>query len=281
MAVDIDLQVEKAKGGDPEALESIVHAIKDDVYGLALRMLWHPEDAEDATQEILIRIVTSLATFRGECRFRTWVWRVAANHLLGARKRRAEREELSFEIFADQLAQGLDLPAPPGEGSPDQALLAEEVKLGCTQGMLLCLDREHRIAYILGEVFDLTGEEAASVLAIAPAAYRQRLSRARRRMRGFMQGHCGIINASRPCRCSRRIGIAIRSGRIDPRNPLFTAHPVRGVPPIAAREGVREMERLHRTAALFRGHPDYAAPERLVTRVRDLLRGGMPTILES
>lgn len=280
MAYDLDLHVAKARSGDPGALDQIVRAIKDDVYGLAVRMLWHPADAEDATQEILVRIVTSLATFRGESRFRTWVYRVAANHLLSTRKRRAEREKLSFEIFADQLAQGLDLPAPAGDGSPEHALLEEEVKIGCTQGMLLCLDRDHRIAYILGEVFDLSGEEAASILAIAPSAYRQRLSRARRRLREFMERNCGLVNESRPCRCSRRIGIAIRSGRVHPSRLLFAAHPARGRPSRAVTDGVREMENLHRTAALYRSHPDYAAPESLVARLRELLRGGKHAILE-
>jgi len=278
---DLDLQVEKAKGGDPDALEQIVRTIKDDVYGLALRMLWHPADAEDATQEILVRIVTSLATFRGESRFQTWVYRVASNHLLSTRKRRAEREKLTFEIFADQLAQGLDLPAPADEGSPEHALLEEEVKIGCTQGMLLCLDRDHRIAYILGEVFDLSGEEAASILGIAPAAYRQRLTRARGRLRKFLERNCGLVDESRPCRCSRRIGIAIRSGRIDPSGLLFASHRVRALPPSAVAQGVREMETLHRAAALYRSHPDYAAPESLVARLRELIRGGNPTILDA
>ena len=121
-----------------------------------MRMLWHPADAEDATQEILVRIVTHLGSFRGESAFTTWVYRVASNYLLTTRKRRAEREELTFERFAEQLDEGLapDVPGPAAE--VENRLLVEEVKLGCSQGMLLCLDRDHRLAYILGDVFGVT-----------------------------------------------------------------------------------------------------------------------------
>lgn len=63
-----------------------------------------------------------------------------------------------------------DAPAP--EATAETALLLEEVKIGCTLGMLTCLDRPHRLAYILGEILEMDGDEAARVLAIRPAAFR-------------------------------------------------------------------------------------------------------------
>jgi DNA-directed RNA polymerase specialized sigma24 family protein len=58
--------VASARQGDAIALDELVRRIQDRIYGLALRMLWHPEDARDATQEILIRVITHLGAFRGE-----------------------------------------------------------------------------------------------------------------------------------------------------------------------------------------------------------------------
>ena len=75
-------QVSPAQTGDRAALEKVVGEIQDQVYRLAVQMLWHPEDAEDATQEILIRIITRLGSFKGESAFTTWVYRVACNYLL-------------------------------------------------------------------------------------------------------------------------------------------------------------------------------------------------------
>src|SRR5258708_32569903 len=99
--------VRRAREGDRVSLEHLVSAIQDRVYGLALRMLWHPEDARDATQEILVRIVTRLGSFRGESSFSTWTHRVAANYLLTVRKSRLEKQAYTFERFGRELEQGL------------------------------------------------------------------------------------------------------------------------------------------------------------------------------
>ncbi|MFO7739936.1 MAG: sigma-70 family RNA polymerase sigma factor, partial [Desulfatiglandaceae bacterium] len=79
--------VDLAKEGGRNALEELVRTIQDRIYGLALRILFLPADAEDATQEILIKIITHLRSFKGESRFTTWCFRIAANHLLSTRKR--------------------------------------------------------------------------------------------------------------------------------------------------------------------------------------------------
>ena len=63
--------------------------------------------------------------------------------------------------------------------------------------MLLCLDRDDRLAYILGEVFEIDSVQAATIVRISPAAFRKRLERSRRRVVEFMEGHCGIVNPDR------------------------------------------------------------------------------------
>ena len=64
--------VRAASGDQRDALEELLRRLQQPIYSLAVRMLGHPEDARDATQEILIRIMTHLASFRGESRFMTW-----------------------------------------------------------------------------------------------------------------------------------------------------------------------------------------------------------------
>ena len=251
--------VERATAGDPAALDELVRTVSDDIFRLAQRMLWHPHDAEDATQEILVKLLTRLSTFRGDALFSTWAYRVAVNHLLSTRRRRAEQPAMSFEAFAEDLAGGLDEPYDAGE--VDEGLLAEEVKIGCTQAMLLCLDRPQRMAYILGELFELPSEQAAELLGVTPAAYRKRLSRARSRIEQFMRGHCGLLDAANPCRCERRIGTAIRQGRVDAARLLFA----RGV-----QRPMQQMQRLEDAAAVLRSHPELRAPDTVndvITRV--------------
>jgi RNA polymerase sigma factor (sigma-70 family) len=259
----------RARGGDAHALEALLVSVRDDVYGLALRMLWHPEDAEDATQEILIKVTTRLETFRGESTFGTWVYRIAANHLLTTRRRRMERQQWTFDAFAADLADGLDFTADDRDG-PEQQVLAEEVKIGCTLAMLQCLDRDHRLAFILGDVFAMPSEQAADICDTAPAAYRKRLSRARGRIRDFMARQCGLVTTDAQCRCHRRIAPAIAAGRVDPAAPMFIGHGRRSTP--APDAAIATMEQLHDAAAIFRSHPSYRAPERVTAAVIALLR---------
>ncbi len=262
--------VRQARGGDRDSLERLVSAIQDRIYGLALRMLWHPEDARDATQEILVRIVTRLGTYRGESSFSTWAHRVAANYLLTARKSRLEQQAFTFQRFGEDLEEGLsDASAVPATG--ETALLLEEVKVGCTLGMLTCLDRAHRLAYILGEILEMEGDEAAWVLAIRPAAFRKRLSRAREAIVAFTRAKCGLVSPERACRCRRRVARALRLGRLDPRHLLFAtdSEAAARFPGVLAE--IRRLEHARRAAALFRSHPRLAAPADFAAAVRKLI----------
>jgi len=272
---DLDALAARAREGERAALEALVRAVEHDVRALALRFLWHPEDAEDASQEILIRIVTGLGGFRGESRFRTWAYRVACNTLLNLRRSRAERQALSFEAMGEDLASGLS-EGPAAEAGVDHALLLEEVKVGCTLAMLLCLDRGHRLAYILGEILELDHAEAADVLEIAPAAFRKRLSRARADITAFTMSHCGLVKPENACRCRKRVATAIALGRVDPSRLLFASdvERARRFPRVLAE--VRRLEETRRAAALYRSHPDTRSSEPFVAWLRKLLKEDRP-----
>ena len=261
----LELEVARASTGDREALESVVRAVQQDVYSVALRFLWHPQDAEDATQEILVRIITGLGGFRRDSSFRTWVYRVACNTLLTMRKKRMERQTISFEEFGDDLARGLSDDSLCVEFDLDRQLLLEEVKIGCTLAMLMCLDRRHRLAYILGEIVQLDHHKAAEVLDIPPATFRKRLSRARAAITSFMISRCGLANPASACRCSRRITTAIGLGRVDPGNLLFASslNQAKRFPQLLAK--IRELEETRRAAALYRSHPQPKTSETFVS----------------
>ncbi len=261
----------QAANGDKLALEEVVRRIQDKVYGLALRMLWHPADAEDAAQEILIKVITHLGSFRGDSAFMTWVYRVASNYLLTARKRRADQETITFANFGEQLDAGLLTTAVSIPSQVEQNLLVEEAKLGCMQGMLQCLDGDQRLVYILGEIMLLNGREGADVLQITPAAFRKRLSRARQRIAAFMQQKCGLANPSNPCRCQLQVEPNVANGRIQPANLLFATHPTRSSQKAQLLEQIQQMDELERAAALFRSHPDYAAPTDFITSIKSLV----------
>jgi RNA polymerase sigma factor (sigma-70 family) len=273
-AEPLEALVDRARKGDRQALEGVVVSIRGRVHALALRMLWNPEDANDATQEILVRIATRLATFRGESAFTTWVYRVAANHLLTVRKSRLEEQRYTFERFGGELDETLADEAE-AEG-PARDLLLQEVRVGCTLGMLQCLDRPHRLAYVLGEILELEGEEAARVLGIRPAAFRKRLSRARDALIAFTRAKCGLVEPKRRCRCSRRLPTAVRLRRVEPDHLRFASsgQDASTFPDVLAE--IRRLDELRRTAALFRAQPPVPEPASFVSFVRGLVVDGAP-----
>jgi len=205
--------VRLAINGNRDALEELVKALQGDVYGLALRMLWNREDAEDATQEILVRAVTRLSQFDFRSRLKTWVYRIAVNYILDVRKSPVERMHLTFEQFAEDLDEGL---CADGPTDAERSILIEEVKIGCTLGMLQCLDRPHRLAYVLGEILDLSGPLAAEALEISPDLYRKRLQHARAAIESFTRAYCGLASDRATCACHRRVPAALRLGRVTP-----------------------------------------------------------------
>lgn len=263
--------VEQVKAGDKDALEALIQRIQDHVYGLAIRMLWHPADAEDATQEILVKIVTHLGSFRQESTFTTWVYRIASNHLLTTHKRRVERREMTFEQYEQQIDRGLSGVALKSPLEAEQSLLVEEIRIRCMQGMLLCLDRNLRIAYILGEIFEVISDQGGHILNITATAFRKRLSRARTRIRNFMRKKCSLVNPANPCHCAQQLTHAIETGSIDNHKLLFAEHPRHDRNDIGILNRLQEMDELRRVAVLFRSHPDYAAPEDFVEGVKELM----------
>lgn len=266
--------VEQAKKGDMDALGEIVRRIQDNIYGLAIRMLFVPADAEDATQEILIKVITGLGTFRGESRFETWAYRIASNHLLTAQRGRAEGWQLTFETCEDMIEQAALDKGGNFSGEAEQQVIVEETKLACVHYLLLCLKREQRLAVILGEIIGVGGAQGAEILGVTPAAYRQRLSRGRQRLTDFLIKKCGLVDGSNACRCETLAALHVRKKHIDPRKPFFATHPCRSRPGSDPESLLREMDQLARAAMLIRNHPDYEAPGVFVNSIKELIDSG-------
>lgn len=218
----VEATAKRAVAGDRDSLDALVRALQSDVHGLALRMLWNREDAEDATQEILVRTVTRLSQFDFRSSIRTWVYRIAVNYLLDVKKSPVERMRLTFQEFGDDLVRGL---SDDGPRDAEQSLLTEEVRVGCTLGMLQCLDRPQRVAYILGDIFELSGPDAAAAIGVAPALFRKRLQKARATIESFTRAYCGLASDAAPCACHRRVPAAVAMGRVRPGAIALAAGP--------------------------------------------------------
>jgi RNA polymerase sigma factor (sigma-70 family) len=271
MKIDPDpALVERARNGELLALEALLRLIQQPLYNLAVRMLGRREDAQDATQEILLKITTHLGSWRGESSFGTWAWSVASHHLLNTATRSPQRAEVSFEALAERLDGGMAYAEQLQQRgqwvqSPEDRLDARRTALACTQAMLMCLDRPQRLAYVLDVIFDLDSTQAAAVQLITPAAHRQRLARGRKAVQGFMERRCGLVNNAAPCRCA----VQVPAKRLaQARGSLPAGLQVSDEELDLAEAGLRELVAMSDAAAVMRGAPAYAAPQAMLQGIR-------------
>lgn len=224
---DLEL-VQASLSGSRQALETLILRHQPFIYNVALKMTTSPADAEDITQEVLLKAITNLSQFQGKSAFRTWLYRIVFNHILNMKKRNKEEMFTSFEGYGQFLDS-----VPNTELTQDEAVAmketVEEVKLSCMSGMLLCLDREQRLIYILGEVFRIDHRLASEFLEISPDNFRQKLARARRDLYSFMNNKCGLVNKNNPCRCPKKTKGLVQMGIVDPGRLQFNAHYVQRI----------------------------------------------------
>lgn len=255
--------VVSAQQGNRTALEELILRHQAWMYNIALRMVGNPHDAEDVTQEILVKVLTKLSTFQGRSSFRTWLYRIVANHVMNMKKRGIEYVFSSFERHNDIRSNALDMDLPDQQSVPaDVTLLVEETKLRCMMGMLLCLDRSQRLVFILGAVFGATSELGAEIMEISPANFRQQLSRARKHLTNYMNDNCGLMNKENPCRCARKTRSAIEAGYVDPQHLQYHSTHVQRVKVMVSAETHRVDDALDlRAQNLFRAHPFQESPD--------------------
>lgn len=265
--------VESAVKGDKKSLEQLVKRHQAWIYNISLKMVWDPVDAEDVTQETLIKIITKLSTFRGDSSFRTWAYRIAANHVINMKKRRMEFEYTAFKKYGEQIINSPDTELPDQSSvSVEVNLLIEETKIGCMNAMLLCLDREQRLIFILGNMLNVNDEIGSEILEMTKVNFRQKLSRARKQLTNFMSNKCGLMNKDNPCHCAKKTKLMIEAGHVNPDNLLFSKkyfHSIEKVTPqkIDTLDNLLEIK----ATKLFREHPFQKSPD-FVKSLNEILR---------
>ncbi|MBP7738890.1 MAG: RNA polymerase sigma factor [Spirochaetes bacterium] len=257
--------------GDSCALEKLIYRHQAWIYNIALKMVFDPDDAEDVTQEILLKIISHLSAYESaRAPFRTWLYRIVANHVLGMKKRKIEtamtRVYLDEEFPMDQDAIEDRRPA----SRPDHTVLVEETRNMCLTGMLLCLERRQRLAFILGGMFGIPSSVGSEILDVTEANYRALLSRARKKIENFVMQKCGLVNPENPCRCEGHVKKLISSGWIDRDNPRLTRERLDKISSIAVSRAASVDGDLNSLYLLFRDSPFYESPD-MAVRIREIL----------
>lgn len=261
------LLIELARTGDRRALERLLTSVQDWIYNVIRRVLLNPQESEDATQEVLLKIATNLAAYdSNRAAFRTWAYKIAMNHALNGKRGKLEELTTDFIGYEKELDEMPNIEVPTHElNNPENLVLVSEAKAACTLGMLLCLNRKQRISLILADLMGLPDLESAELLNISSEAFRKRLSRARNDLYTFMNDKCGLINENNPCRCSKKMKGFQKNGWIDPNNPRFSAPHLKRL-----KDQVSELQCEHEDfnkpeyQNIFRDHPFFQTPSKIL-----------------
>ncbi len=274
---ELQALVDKATAGDKKALETLITEVQDLVFNLSLRMLGTFADAENATQDILLKMITHLSSFRGESAFTTWIFGIAANHLKNYKKHMFAHHPLSFEYYGEDIVNGNIQDLPDFTQNVEKDILAEELKMSCTNVMLQCLDPESRCIFILGTMFSLDSRMAGEILQLTPEAYRKRLSRIRKKMADFLSEYCGEYGGGK-CKCKDRVNYAIQSHRLNPQQLNYTT--AEEIPLQSMIEVKNAMEEIDNLSQDFSFCKPYQSPEHTKQLIQNFLNSTQLSIIQ-
>jgi RNA polymerase sigma factor (sigma-70 family) len=216
--------IKNALNGNKAALNELISSYNGFVYNLCLKMLYCPMEASDTAQEIWIKVLTHLQTFEFRSKFSTWLYRIAVNHILNLNKVKMESAISNGFI---SYGQGMDSIIDENLNIEDSYIckeLIEEAKYSCIMGMLLCLSRDQRMAFVLGEVFKFDHKLGSTLMEISEDNFRQKLSRARRDITNFTNNRCSLVDPDNPCKCHKKTKGFIEKKYVDPELLKFNSH---------------------------------------------------------
>ncbi|MEM9024481.1 MAG: sigma-70 family RNA polymerase sigma factor, partial [Bacteroidota bacterium] len=162
-----------ALGGNKRALDELIKRHYPFVYNVAWKMIGDPDKAADLTQEAFVKIINKLSSFNQQSAFRTWAYRIVRNHFLDDQKKPDQKFASSFE----ELGTRLDASGSVDLTVEEQQIKSEEIKemrLQCLSGMLLCLTKEQRLVYIIGELFESDHNIGSEIMGVSKANYRMK-----------------------------------------------------------------------------------------------------------
>jgi RNA polymerase sigma-70 factor, ECF subfamily len=184
----------RAAVGDDLAFEAIVERYQARVFRLACR-LTSDTDAPDVLQETFLQLYRHLSSFRGESQFRTWLYRIASNAALMHRRARTRRPAEPLDAFLprfDADGKHVSTAAELQVASHADELLDRQFLAEKAREVMARLPDLYRDAFVLRDLEEMSTEDVAHTLGVAPATVRQRVHRARLMLRGYLSDLVGV-----------------------------------------------------------------------------------------
>jgi len=187
--------VSRAADGDTSAFDELVTRYQDRVYRLACRLTGHDTDAFDVLQDTFLQVFRHLASFRGEAKFSTWLYRIATNAALMHQRTQTRHPAESLENFLPRFDA-----TNTHRQTPEELQVASRVEEVLNHELLAARVREaverlpeiYRAAFVLRDLEEMPTDDVAVILGVESATVRQRVHRARLMLRGFLSDLAGV-----------------------------------------------------------------------------------------
>ena len=175
-----ELLLRKAQRGDPEAFAQLMEPLEQ----LIWRICWHytgdREASSDCGQDAMLRIWRALDSYRGDCAFESWIYRIAANCCMDWLRKKKKDRSVSMEPMKEQ---GFD-PADTSPGTEDQVIAKDEHNR--LREAIALLPEDQREALVLTQLERIPYEEAARMLDISEGTVKSRVNRAKARLKEIL-----------------------------------------------------------------------------------------------
>lgn len=182
--------VERVRSGDVDAYELLVLRYQARVYSHVCRMLGNGDEAADVTQEVFVKVYTTLNQFRGQASFQTWLYRVTANLCVDRHRRRLRSPQIGRSLDApvetDSGEVEAEYPDTDPEGSPEDSVLSKELQVRVREAMDQ-LSEKLKSVMVMHDLDGLSYEEIADVLSIPLGTVKSRLFHARAALKELLE----------------------------------------------------------------------------------------------
>lgn len=173
--------IERVRAGDPTAFEEIIRLHERRLLGMAVQMGLSPQDAQDAAQEVFLRVFRYLPGFQAGRSFDVWIWKIAVNVVYDTLRRRRDRGEISWEALIEHRGEtavragGLQISL---ENADLCRKLLERMDV---------LSKQERMVFVLRELQELETAEVARAMGISTITVRRHDASARHKLRKVLE----------------------------------------------------------------------------------------------
>lgn len=185
MSTSEQILLERSKAGDVAAFETLIEAYQKKIFNLAFRMIGNYDDAGDLAQEALIRVYKSIAGFKEQSSFSTWVYRITTNVCLDEIRKRKNKKVLSLDEEIQVEDGEMQRQIESDDPLPDEVFEREELRQIINKA-IETLPEEQRTVIMLRDLQGLSYDEIADILDCPGGTVKSRINRARQALKNVL-----------------------------------------------------------------------------------------------